>query len=439
MGRFLFRWRSLLAWGAAAGLAALAWYLKHPLMLWLRAWETPILLFVGMAGGGAGLAKGRRSARLLGLVFLAIATATVYRELEFAATRAEVHAAGPAMRAVGGHFIVGFRSISEIESLAEKGLIGGLYVTRRNLQKTTPQRLAAEIASLQERRLAAGLPLLIVAADQEGGEVSHLSPWLTAMPALATLADAGRTAAGRARDYGRDQGRELAALGINLNFGPVADLRPTDGSFPGDRLTRIHRRAIAGDPVTVDRVARAYAAGLADQGVGATFKHFPGLGRVRADTHFQPAVLRLPVASLEPDWLPYRALPPSAAVMVGHVTLAAEDPARAASHSRKVIAGLLRERLGHNGLVITDDLDMGAVYGRGIGTVAGEALAAGADFVLVSYDPDQLFRALTGAAAALQRGEIPPDALADSRERIAAFFEALAQGRQTAPEAAGIW
>ena len=165
MGRFLFRWRSLLAWGAAAGLAALAWYLKHPLMLWLRAWETPILLFVGMAGGGAGLAKGRRSARLLGLVFLAIATATVYRELEFAATRAEVHAAGPAMRAVGGHFIVGFRSISEIESLAEKGLIGGLYVTRRNLQKTTPQRLAAEIASLQERRLAAGLPLLIVAAD----------------------------------------------------------------------------------------------------------------------------------------------------------------------------------------------------------------------------------------------------------------------------------
>ena len=76
------------------------------------------------------------------------------------------------------------------------------------------------------------------------------------------------------------------------------------GSFPGDRLTRIHRRAIAGDPVTVDRVARAYAAGLADQGVGATFKHFPGLGRVRADTHFQPAVLRLPVASLEPDWLP---------------------------------------------------------------------------------------------------------------------------------------
>ena len=75
------------------------------------------------------------------------------------------------MRAVGGHFIVGFRSISEIESLAEKGLIGGLYVTRRNLQKTTPQRLAAEIASLQERRLAAGCRCSS-SPPTRGGEVS---------------------------------------------------------------------------------------------------------------------------------------------------------------------------------------------------------------------------------------------------------------------------
>jgi len=436
-------WRAgalFLAWGLAAALLVLAGHLKHPLLFWLRAWETPLLLSAGLGGAAAGFLRGGRAPRLLALAFLAVAGLTLFRELEFAATRAEILAAGPAPRAVGGHFMVGFRDFAEVESLAEKGLIGGLYVTRHNLRRTPPAQLSAEIASLQERRREAGLPPLVVAADQEGGEVSHLSPWLTPRPALASLAVArrGLTPEDQARAYGRAQGRELARLGINLNFGPVVDLKPERG-FAADRRTLIARRAIAADPDLVARIAGNYAAGLAEAGVGATYKHFPGLHRLQADTHFGPARLDLPPRALEEDWRPYAAAPPGAAVMVGHVTLAAVDEAHAASHSRAAIAGLLRGRLGHGGLVITDDLNMGAVYGRGIGRVAGEALAAGADLVLVSYDPDQIYRAILGAARALEAGTIAPDALAASRERLGDFFERRAAAGGAASGGAGIW
>ena len=421
--------RPALGWATALALLALAWHLKHPLMVWLRGAETPLLVGAGLGGGAWALAHRsppgwhRINRRLLGTAFLAVAVLALYRELEFARERAEALAATPLLQAVGGHFIVGFTDFAAVEPLATRGLIGGLYLTRRNLKGSSVDAVAAAIARLQATRREAGLPPLIVAADQEGGDVSHLSPWLTAMPPLASLVgpEPPATIAARARAYGRAQGAELAALGINLNFGPVVDLRPAD-SFAGDRLTRIARRAIAADPALVTAVARGYAAGLAEAGVGATLKHFPGLGRVRADTHFTRASLPLAPEELATDWLPFRETGGEAAIMVGHVTLPAVDGEHAASHSQPVIQGLLRQNLGYGGLVVTDDLNMGAVYGRGIGRVAGEALAAGADLVLVSYDPDQYFRALHGAAAALARGDIDAETLVASRRRIDDFF-----------------
>jgi beta-N-acetylhexosaminidase len=90
---------------------------------------------------------------------------------------------------LGRHFVVGYSSFDEVASLAEKGLIAGVYVTRHNIAGRTTQALRSEIAALQDKRRTAGLPPLIVAADQEGGIVSHLSPPLTKLPALSTLAD----------------------------------------------------------------------------------------------------------------------------------------------------------------------------------------------------------------------------------------------------------
>ena len=92
-------------------------------------------------------------------------------------------------RILGSHFIIGYSSFAEVATLAEKGLIAGVYITRHNIAGQTIETIKSEISGLQAKRRAAGLPPLIVAADREGGGVSHLSPPLVPQPALATLAD----------------------------------------------------------------------------------------------------------------------------------------------------------------------------------------------------------------------------------------------------------
>ena len=398
-----------------------AWHLKHPLLYGLRHLETPLLIALPVFA----LLRGRRVlpavSRALLLVVLLL---TVWREIDYRLQRDAVLAASPAMQAVGQHFIVGYSDFDEIRQLTASGLIGGIYLAKRNLRGRSFDQVAGEIAELQAIRRRAELPPLIVAADQEGGAVSHLSPLLDALPPLSTLADS-KDPAGAARAYGQRQGRQLAALGVNLNFGPVVDLRPARGGE--DRLSNIAARAIASEPGRVAEIAGAYLDGLNDHGVRGTLKHFPGLGRVRGDTHLRPARLTAGPGELAADWQPFRQLAshPGAAIMLGHVTLSALDPERAASHSPAIIDGLLRERWGYDGLLVTDDLNMGAVYNLGIGRVAGEALTAGADLVLVSYDPRQVYRAIFGAAQALERHEIAPATLAESQRRIAGFHTTM--------------
>jgi beta-N-acetylhexosaminidase len=202
-------------------------------------------------------------------------------------------------RTLGQHFVVGYSSLDEVVPLAEKGLIAGVYIARHNIAGRTAEALKSEIAGLQERRRIAGLPPLIVAADQEGGIVSHLSPPLTALPALSTFADLPPDIrARRSEEFGCTHGQELAELGVNHDFAPVLDLRPDAGRNRFDFNTLIGQRAISGDPAAVTDVALAYVRGLEAFGVGATVKHFPGLGRVHADTHHFSADLDTSVAVL---------------------------------------------------------------------------------------------------------------------------------------------
>lgn len=401
---------------------ALAWHLKHPLMFWLADWETPLLLGFALIG----LAwQGRRGKRLPVALLFGVLVLLAWREAEFQQQRAAVLAAPASMQQVGRHFIVGFTDWAEVRQLAERGLIGGIYLARRNLRGRTLAEVAGEIAALQDARRQAGWPPLIVAGDQEGGPVSHLSPLLEALPPLASLAgDAGQRE--RARTYGERQGDGLRRLGVNLNFGPVVDLRPAGPDNPRDRLTRISARAIAADPATVGSIAEGYVAGLASQDVRATLKHFPGLGRVTQDTHLRAATVEAAPEALAADWQPFRQLAsrPDTAIMLGHVTLTALDPGHAVSHSRTVVGGLLRGAWSYEGILVTDDLNMGAVYALGIGRVASEALAAGVDLVLISYDPRQFYRAAHVAAQALERGEIRMDVLQRSHRRLDAFLPA---------------
>ncbi len=323
---------------------------------------------------------------------------------------------------LGQHFIVGYSSFDEVATLAEKGLIAGIYVSKHNVAGRTAEMLKSEIAALQERRRAAGLPPLTVAADQEGGIVSHLSPPLTKLPALSTLAGLPpEIRAGKAEQFGRIHGEELAALGVNLNFAPVLDLRPEAKRNRFDFNTLIGYRAISDDPAVVADIARSYVHGLEASGVGATVKHFPGLGRVRTDTHHFSADLDTPVAELEgSDWRPFRDVlaTTQARLMIGHVTLTAIDPDRAASHSRAVVDGIIRKTWNYQGVVITDDLVMGAIYQPNVCTAVVEALDAGVDLLLVAFDGAQFYRIFACASDASGQGKLDSAMLRESEVRL---------------------
>ena len=325
-------------------------------------------------------------------------------------------------RRLGPHFMVGYSLFPEVAVLAEKGLIAGIYITKHNIAGRTAETLKSEIAALQEKRRTAGLPPLIVAADQEGGIVSHLSPPLTKLPALSSLASLPsdvRTEA--AKTFGRLHGQELAALGVNLNLAPVLDLRPEAGRNRFDFNTLIGYRAISDDPASVAEIAKSYIHGLEASGVGATVKHFPGLGRVRADTHHFSAALDTPLAELEAsDWRPFREVLAGsrAQLMIGHVTLTAVDPDRAASHSRLVVDGIVRKKWNYQGVVMTDDLVMGAIYQNNVCTTVVEALNAGVDLLLVAFDGAQFYRIFTCAKEAFAQGKLDRAMLRDSEERL---------------------
>ena len=401
-------------WLAAAVLMLVASHLRRPLLLSLREMEFPLLLGLGSVVWLVA-AKVRHTRLLRGLVVVAMVLASG-NEAWFRMQRAEVLAADGGARSLGAHFMVGYRSLDEVAVLAQRGLIGGIYLSRCNVAGRSAGRIRAEIAALQAGRERNGLPPLIVAADQEGGPVAHLSP------PLASLLDddRGGDIEARAEAYGRAQGRELSLLGVSLNLGPVVDLRPLVEAGMLDFHTRIGERAIAADPALVTRVARGYARGLAGQGVTPTLKHFPGLGRVRGDTHHFSASLTTSAAELQSsDWRPFRSLARGdTAMMLAHVVLPALDPARPVSLSHRVVQDLLRRQWGFRGLLISDDLNMGAVYRRGPCAAAVEGLQAGVDMLLISYDPDQYYRGMHCAMRALARGKLDAGQLRESAARV---------------------
>jgi beta-N-acetylhexosaminidase len=325
-------------------------------------------------------------------------------------------------RSLGRHFVVGYSSFPEVAVLAEKGLISGVYITRHNVEVSSLARLGEELSALQEKRRAAGLPPLVVAADQEGGIVSHLAPPLTKLPALSTLAGmAPEVRAEKATAFGQIHGRELAALGVNLNLAPVLDLRPEPKRNRFDFNTLIGQRAISDDPLVVADIARAYVSGLERSGVAATVKHFPGLGRVRTDTHHFSAALDTPVDELEAsDWIPFRKVlaGSKAQLMIGHVTLTSVDPDRPASHSKRIVDGIVRKKWNYQGVVMTDDLVMGAIYQRNVCTAVVEALNAGVDLLLVAFDGAQFYRIFSCAVAASSEGMLDAAMLRDSEVRL---------------------
>ena len=226
------------------------------------------------------------------------------------------------------------------------------------------------------------------------------------------------------RQLATTQGRELAALGINLNFSPVVDVNHQVKN-PHDRFTRIFQRAISSDPAVVTQVAGWYCDALEETGVQCTLKHFPGLGRVFDDTHASSATLTASAAELtKTDWLPFRTLMTEsrAFTMLSHVRLTSIDAERPVSISPLVISGLLREDWRYDGVLITDDFSMSAVYRSGIGIENGsiDALNAGVDLILISWDTDQYYRVMYALLQADRKGVVGPGSPGAERSAVGA-------------------
>ena len=437
------RWRRTEPGGLAAlagavaglGLVFVAMELRSPLLLKVRGGALGVWLVGGLLLGGLAaraVARGRsRRRRAVAAALLAVAAAALLvgglGELRFGAQRRVVREGPEAERAeLGRHLVAGFRSWDEARVLVDEVLVGGVYVGLHNAHGLTAAELRARIAGLRALRAARGLSPLIVAVDQEGGPVSRLSPPLPRQPALATvIADAASPAERdrRVRAFASEQAAALRELGANVNFSPVVDLRLHPEASALDRYSFIGARAISADPQVVAAVARSYAEAQLAEGLVPTAKHFPGLGRVRTDTHFFTATLATPVQELAAtDWLPFRAILGAAPtlLMLGHVRVAALDPDHLAAGSPRLLREVVRGEWGHQGVLITDDLCMAPVfYGPGgLPGFAVAALRASVDLLLISYDGTQVYAALAALLQARRRGELPDEVLRPSGERL---------------------
>ncbi|WFU80234.1 glycoside hydrolase family 3 N-terminal domain-containing protein [Bradyrhizobium sp. CIAT3101] len=428
--QFLRRIGLILLWFGAPLVAFAAANKNDPYLLPLRGVGNIALSLASITIAILLLRRGRwhsLAGKLLLMLWCLPPMLMAVAHLSFELRKHDVLSAGVTeARQLGPHFMIGYSSFPEVARLAEQGLIGGVYVTRHNIRGRSVDELRAEIAALQGKRRAAGLPPLIVAADQEGGIVGHLAPPLTKVPALATLAGlAPDDQQSKAEEFGRIHGRELAGLGVNLNLAPVLDLKPPVRRNRLDFHTLIGQRAIATDPVVVSTIASAYVSGLEASGVGATLKHFPGIGRVRTDTHHFSANLDTPVRELEAtDWLPFREVlsHSHSALMVGHITLTAVDPDHAASHSKRLVDGIIRDKWGYQGLVMTDDLVMGAIYQHDVCKAVVEAINAGVDLLLVAYDGAQFYRIFGCALDGSRQGKLDAAMLRASKARLERAF-----------------
>lgn len=294
---------------------------------------------------------------------------------------------------------------------------GGIILFARNLED------APQVADFC-RDLYASLPVPpFLAIDQEGGRVNRLKGIFPSIPANLDLARR-ESAAELVRLHANETGAGLSLLGFNLNFAPVLDLSDADsGNGIGDR-------AYGKDPARVGALARVFLESQDAAGVLGCGKHFPGLGSGQVDSHLDlPVIARGAQEIWSEDLLPYRQLRDSLPfVMVGHAyypALQGSTP-EPATLSRTVVQELLRERIGYRGVIVTDDLEMGAVdQKKSASEVVLDALGAGNDMVMYCKSWDRIEEAHAALARALGTGALSPSRVNDSLARLFALKERL--------------
>jgi beta-N-acetylhexosaminidase len=313
----------------------------------------------------------------------------------------------PMRRLVGAKLIARMSGTAPSASLlgrARRGEIGGVILFGDNIG--TRSQLRSLTRRLTQAARAGGAAGFIIAIDQEGGPVKRIpgAPPTQAPTQIAT--------AGSSQQQGAATGSYLAALGVNVDLAPVLDVA-APGSF-------IASRAFAHTPARVAELGGAFADGLQLGGVAATAKHFPGLGHATVDTDRRPSVVGVSRAALDADLAPFaRAIASGVPmVMMSNASYPAYGPGPAVL-SPAVVQTQLRRRLGFAGVIVSDDLEAGAI--RAVMSPSSAAVAAsrvGVDMMLVARSPDSSFSVYRSLVAAARSGQLSRASLEQSYQRI---------------------
>ena len=283
----------------------------------------------------------------------------------------------------GQRLMVGFDGTdlsADVKYLIKSLHVGGLILFRRNIE--SPGQVRDLCLSSQEYARSCGEPALFIAIDQEGGTVARLKNPFTEFPGNAHMKGPQD-----AVEFARISARELRDVGINMNMAPVLDVAVDP------RSSIMKERAFGSDPEWVSRLGMAVIHHLQEGGVMAVAKHFPGIGRTTLDSHLDLPFLETNTQDLTAiDLAPFREAIKNgvSGMMLSHICYHSLDDQKPASLSKKIARDLLRHRLGYDGVVMTDDLDMGAIKKHHeVQTSLQQILAADIDIALICHrSPD---------------------------------------------------
>jgi beta-N-acetylhexosaminidase len=313
----------------------------------------------------------------------------------------------PLRRLVGQKLMVrmaGTSASAELLARVRRGEVGGVILFADNLGSAA--QLKSLTASLMGAARASGSSGFLISVDQEGGPVKRLTggPPNVSPAQIATAASA--------RQEGSATGTYLASRGVNVNLAPVLDV-PAPGSF-------IASRAFGNTPSRVAKLGVPFADGLQHSGVAATAKHFPGLGHATANTDTGPSVVSASRAALDADLEPFATAITAGVslVMMSNASYPAYGSGPAVLSSA-VVQGQLRRRLRFGGVIVTDDLEAGAV--RAVmppSTAAVAASKAGVDMILLARTPGSSIGAFDALLSAARSGQLSRASLEQSYKRI---------------------
>lgn len=286
--------------------------------------------------------------------------------------------------------------------------VGGIILFDRNME--SKDQVKSLIADINKTGKSAGLTPLFIGIDQEGGAVARMEDQLIKVPLAEEL---GKEPIEKAVSLAKQSGTELKDLGFNINFAPVADLGLTYG------------RSFSTNPDEVVRYASAVGKTYDEAGLWYSYKHFPGIGKTDVDLHADTSVV--PVSKetlLNEDTKVFvdlikQSKPNTYAIMVSHAMYPQIDPDHPSSLSKAIITDWLRKDMGYNGVVVTDDMDMGALAKHyTFGDMAVQSILAGSDILLVCHEYEHMQEAYNGLMKAVKDGRISKERLDESVKRI---------------------